>query len=178
MFKMSEVAVVILGAGAKRAVISLFQLMEQLEYARSGEMVELLPPGFWPLFTKRQGDNADDRNCVIKISVSQIEDWGRLDFLKRLATEKNLRIVKFFPSAGKSSYYAFIIKAKSGRKLALLDTPEANNALYVFDAKDDNWLELAQLTKWEVIQHGYPFLKRIFHLGAWQERVTNLLDTM
>jgi len=126
---------------------------------------EFLPPGWWPFVNNGNGG---------KGGTSPTLDPTRFAFLQGLYPV--VRIVSFKAFATRRDYSAFIMKVRSGRTVALVESQLTQNALYIFWADMQNWGDTATRTKADVLTGTYPeFICRICHQGDWQSRVIDLL---
>lgn len=138
-----------------------------------------LPPGEWPrsedtesvvLSTKVVSDS-DDR-----VDPSKLEIYTELGCCKIVEP----RIGSSFESR---HYIAFILLARSGARIAVLDTAAKNNAAYLFrvDQEEKSWLEAATRSKGELIFGTcapQSFLGRIIHSEGWQGRLRQALEML
>lgn len=134
---------------------------------------EFLPPDWTPY-----GQNGNGRRTgTSRGNPRPIRfDFSRFDFLYRV--HPYVRVGTFAAFETQKAYIAFLVRAASGKAVALVDTSEEDNALYVFRA-DLNWGQVATRRKPEVRSGRYPeFVRRVFHQGDWQGRVTQLLATL
>ena len=128
--------------------------------------VELLPEGEWP---KEVSDEAPETETKIR---QYFLDHSRLAFLQELSSTK---IVDVKP-LGLSKYEGVVVRSENGRLIALIDCPIYRNALYIFSAENNGWVETAKLTKYQLRTNRPPeFLRKIRHSGDWQNRVKNFL---
>ncbi len=75
----------------------------------------------------------------------------------------------FIVGTGRFSNYFGV---KFGERLVALENLEYGNALYVFE---ENWEELSQLSRSELIRRRDPQVHRIPHLPGWQSAIRKLL---
>lgn len=125
----------------------------------------LLPPGEWPQEEKGGTGNGPGPSWL---------DYSRFAFLQGLCP---LETVESMHITGGRAYTAFVVRAASGKRLALVDTIVTENALYVFDAEDEHWREDAKKTKRELLSERPPcFLRKIHHNSTWQARIVRLIQ--
>jgi len=94
-----------------------------------------------------------------KLEVARV----RLNALERLGPDR------FIVGRGSfSSYFG----AKFGSRLVALENLEYGNALYVIE---ENWEQLSQLSRSELIRRRDPGVHRIPHLPGWQSAIRKLL---
>lgn len=87
----------------------------------------------------------------------------RLDLILQLGPDKVYRGLGHF-----TGYLAFVF---SSLELAVLDSPDYGNALYVFDR---NWEELSRFSKEHLVSNELP-LARLVHSGPWSQRLRALI---
>lgn len=171
-------------ADVRAMVKSLTIWSRQVEKAALERVVvEIATEEFLPDPPKSQlgGDTSDgnadtDRTERIRC-VGQCMDLGRFEFLKNLVTLERTIQVRALGRSKKNGYWAYIVRTKSGARLALLDTPLKENALYVFDADVEGWETVARQTKQKVRSSGHAaFRERIPHTPTWQKRVCELVE--
>jgi hypothetical protein len=88
---------------------------------------------------------------------------------ERLKTLDRLGHDGFIVGTGRFSNYFGV---KFGERLVALENLEYGNALYVFE---ENWEELSQLSRSELIRRRDPQVHRIPHLPGWQSAIRKLL---
>ncbi len=132
--------------------------------------VEFLPVGYWPEGDPQEEPQKRQQNEVFL-------DWGRFTFLKGLAALHKIVDMEALGTRQRGRYRAFVVQAPSGNIIALLESLESNNALYVFVAdEEERWIDLATQTKWQVLNSGNDlFVRRIFHTDTWENRVKKYL---
>ncbi len=132
-------------------------------------MREMLPSGPWPRCT----DEKEPSQQVPQLPRRTIApDPGRYAFL--LSVGPIVQRIK--GHLGKKGYEAFVFAAPSGRHLALVESPKPADALYVFDADDPAWENVARQTRYEVTSKKPPqFIRKLNHTPTFQRRVTKLL---
>lgn len=119
---------------------------------------ELLPPG--------SGERVLER-----LASSNPKDSERLNVAgERLRVLDRLGHDGYIVGAGKFARY-FGVKF-SGRLVAL-ESLEYGNALYVFD---ENWEQLTQLSRTELIKRRDPSVHRLPHLPGWQSAIRKLVQ--
>lgn len=97
-----------------------------------------------------------------------VELPDRFAFLEGLRPTRRVTGIKGFLGR---EYVAFQI---GNRIVAECQTSE--NAIYVFDASDDSWLELIGLPKNELRTGNYSgYIGRVVHQGDWQSRLLELI---
>src|SRR5690606_37528606 len=118
---------------------------------------ELLPPGSAERVLGRLASRrgvSDERLEVAR---------ARLTALERLGPDR------FIVGHGSfSSYFG----AKFGSRVVALENLEYGNALYVME---ENWEELSQLSRSELIRRRDPGVHRIPHVPGWQSAIRKLL---
>lgn len=127
---------------------------------------EMLPQGCWP---REERGNAPAAHSTTRRPAP---DPGRFAFLLSVGQIiQRLRV----ESLG-AGYEAFVFRAPSGRRLALVESPRSINALYVFNADDPSWQSVASRTRYEVTTTRPPqFVRKLYHTSSFQERVAKLL---
>lgn len=124
---------------------------------------ELLPPGEWPLQPTEEDASSQSRESI------RFRDYGRLVFLESLGILA--RTLDF----GGGRYTGYVVNGLNGL-IALVDSPDYGDALYVFNADTPNWEQTAQLTKLDILTGSYPeFLCRIYHVDGWRDKVLSLV---
>ena len=128
-----------------------------------------LPRGSWP-----KEEREEDSESTPPSSSEETIDLERFKFLYGFRPYLRINLEGRIGNG----YEAFMVRTRSGRKVALVENPVTSNALYVFDGDMEDWQELAQLSKWEVINSGRPeFVKRFFHNETFESRLREFLST-
>lgn len=128
---------------------------------------EFLPAGEW-ITGNGNGNGAS------KTSSPVIVDPVRLAFMESLGPIH--KIVNIMAFNGDREYEAFIVKAASGKLVAILETATTSNATYLFDADKKDWPLVASREKLDVLTGSYPsFLGRLYHGGKFATRLKDQL---
>ncbi len=118
---------------------------------------ELIPPGTAERVLAQLARNRTATAEQLEIASARLKVLERLDH------------DGFIVGHGKFARY---FGAKFGEKLLVLENLEYGNALYVFE---ENWKELTQLSRTELIKRRDPKVHRLPHLPGWQSAIRKLL---
>ena len=120
----------------------------------------ILPPGEYPWEVSRQ---------ILREGMGRMSDNNR-----RLVEGRYQVLSEFGPNTlilGQAGMDGYAVFAFENLGLYVLESRFTNNATYIFGR---NWEQLSQLTKAEIL-NGDLHLHRLYHIGNWVERITNLL---
>ena len=120
---------------------------------------ELLPPGFTDRVLRQL--LRDRQVGAERLRVAQ----DRLQVLERFEPGG------FIVGKGRFARY---FGARFGEKLVALENLEYGNAMYVFE---EDWAQLTQLSRTELIKRRDPGVHRIPHLPGWPSAIRKLLRT-
>jgi hypothetical protein len=144
-----------------------------------------LPRGIWP---REEPEDAGGEGRL-ELTDQEVDrddprvDPARFDFYTQELGCR--RVVEPEGWSGDRNYVAFLLKAASGARFALLDCIERDNAVYVLrighpDTGDaSEWAAEARRTKWELIRSqgtGRPFVRRFYHSLLWRDRIRSFLE--
>lgn len=118
---------------------------------------ELLPKGSVERVLARLNGHREINPERLKVASERLRVLDRLDH------------DGFIVGSGRFAQY---FGAKFGRRLVALENLEYGNALYVFE---DNWEELTQLSRTELMRRRDPSVHRIPHLPGWQSFIRKLV---
>jgi hypothetical protein len=150
---------------------------------------EFLPLGYWPNLPT---NNSNLQKEKLLLSESEVEEKDqrvnivKLDFYKSLGCRKLAEPV-IGTDFHRRKYIAYIFIAKSGDRIAVLDTQVEKNAAYIFrigkrgEEHKNEWIQEAQNTKYDLVNRTGPnnhFLGRIIHSRGWQNRFKNVLNML
>ncbi len=148
-----------------------------------------LPPGSLP--PRQQGGEQSDEGPTVRIGPSVSADDPRVDparfefYVNVLGCEHVVEPTERFMNG---NYVAFLLRAQSGLRVAILDCREPKNAAYVFrigrahESGRREWATDAVRTKQDVLARadaGEPttFMRRFCHTRTWQTQVRRFLET-
>lgn len=116
-----------------------------------------LPVGSWPVVQNGSGTS----NWKTGI------DRSRLEFLMSL---NPITTVEASDALGaRRQYHAFIYRRHDGQLVAIVSSPQIQNADYLFLCDSPSWIRTAQRSKSDLLTGSYPdFIRRIVHQGEWQ----------
>jgi hypothetical protein len=118
---------------------------------------ELLPPGSAERILTRLASRktvTEERLTVARLRLNVLERLGPDGFV-----------------IGRGSFSSYF-GAKFGSRLVVLENLEYGNALY---AMEEDWEELSQLSRSELIRRRDPGVRRIPHVPGWQSAIRKLL---
>jgi hypothetical protein len=118
---------------------------------------ELIPPGSYDRVLERLASRKSATPEQIAVAAQRLKVLEKLDH------------DGFIVGHGKFARY---FGAKFGEKLLVLENLDYGNALYAFE---ENWEELTQLSRTELINRRDPGVHRLPHLPGWQSAVRKLL---
>ena len=121
---------------------------------------ELLPPGS----TDRVLAQLTSRNAINPEKLKVAQD--RLSVLDRLGHDG------FIVGKGRFARY---FGARFGDRLVVLENLEYGNALYMFE---ENWEQLSQLSRTELIKRRDTSVHRIPHVQGWQSAIRKLVRSV
>lgn len=121
---------------------------------------ELLPPG------------STDR-VLAQLASSKSIDPEKLEVAKeRLGVLDRLGHDGFIVGTGRFARY---FGARFGDRLVVLENLEYGNAVYMFE---ENWEQLTQLSRTELIKRRDPAVRRVPHLPGWQSAIRKFVRTL
>jgi hypothetical protein len=100
-----------------------------------------------------------------RFSESSSPAWDQILFVLSLDPEAVFEGQDAF-----DGYLAFVF---CGGRRAVLETPERDHAIYVFE---DNWKELSRLPRSELLVAHRAELERVVHAGDWTGRLRSLVE--
>lgn len=77
-----------------------------------------------------------------------------------------------FCAVGSGGFRGYVVFGFSARGLYVMESQQANNAIYIFD---DDWKILSKLTKAEILQSS-SHVARIIHSSEWFHKLRNVLS--
>lgn len=121
---------------------------------------DILPRGEYPW----------DKNSTIKTKIT-----NKLSKQKKAQFERRTKVIEQlspdFVAFGRGGFNHYFIFGFKDKNIYVLESINDNNATYVFD---NNWEELSQLTKAEIIR-GELAKHRLIHNKYWEHQVRNTL---
>lgn len=139
----------------RKRVIYVIHLAKEMK--TSGESVVLVKP-----------KNYERMKLAFNKSPSQV-NIKTIKMIRSLSPQSEYIGVNEF-----EGYHVFLFKAES-RKIAVLESPKAGNATYIFLKR---WKKLSQLTKTELLEYHQSKFIRIFHTSGWEQRLQNELKRL
>ncbi|WCP80865.1 hypothetical protein PQE20_02215 [Vibrio harveyi] len=137
-----------------------------MEIKRSERKVlnwDILPPGEYPWNSK---------SSIKQLVSSKLSGQKKAKFERRTGFIEKLK--PDFVASGRGGFNHYFIYGFEARNTFILESINDNNATYVFS---DDWRELSQLTKAEIIQ-GDLAKNRIIHNASWETEVRKAVSVL
>jgi hypothetical protein len=163
------------------AAMEFFKLHHWEEHVRLPDCVRrFLPPGFWPHEPRTEARALVLGAREVPPNDRRIDPARLAFYVEELGCRKVLETRGWFDDR---NYVAFLLRAASGQRVAILDCAEVGNAAYLFHIgghgeEQDRWTNDAVRPKWELLHTGGPcgtFIRRFIHSMHWRERVREYL---
>ncbi|MCE7732492.1 hypothetical protein [Vibrio campbellii] len=124
---------------------------------------DILPPGEYPW---------NNKSSIKQLVSNKLSGQKKAKFERRTGFIEKLK--PDFVASGRGGFNHYFIYGFEARNTFILESINDNNATYVFS---DDWRELSQLTKAEIIQ-GDLAKNRIIHNASWETEVRKAVSVL